>query len=110
MSKLFRVLSEKRVALFHSQSVSHPLHSVFDRVELLPKPALISLAALHGINLKSSKLSEGRDILGAHLAGGSCGLHRSGYRHLGCASPLALSDAHTADMQNIPAMDLGTAM
>ncbi|KAJ7863232.1 hypothetical protein B0H13DRAFT_1899745 [Mycena leptocephala] len=110
MSELFRVLSEKRVALLHSQSVSHPLHSVFDRVELLPKPALISLAALHGINLKSSKLSEGRDILGVHLTGGSCGLHRSGYRHLGCASLLALSDAHNTDMQNILAMDLGTAI
>jgi hypothetical protein len=91
-------------------SVAHPLHSVFDHVEAFTRPAPISLGALHGIDLNSRKVPERKNILAAHLGSGSCGLHRSGFRHLGCASLLALSDAHNAELLNIPAMDLGASV
>jgi hypothetical protein len=37
-------------------------------------------------------------------------MHRSGFRHLGCALLLALSDAYNIELHNIPAMDLGASV
>jgi hypothetical protein len=47
--------------------------------------------------------------MAAHLGGGSCGLHRSGYRHLDCVSLLTLSQAHNGDL-DMPRMDLAASM
>jgi hypothetical protein len=67
------------------------------------------LGALHGIDLNSKKATECRNIMTAHLGGGSCGLHSSGYRHLGCASLLTSSQAHNGDL-DMPSMDLAASM
>ncbi|KAJ7933030.1 hypothetical protein B0H13DRAFT_2262988 [Mycena leptocephala] len=66
----------------------------------LAKPVLVSLGALHGIGLNSKKATECRNIMAAHLGGGSCGFHRSGYRHLG---------SHNGDL-DMPSMDLAASM
>ncbi|KAJ6603047.1 hypothetical protein B0H10DRAFT_1957960 [Mycena sp. CBHHK59/15] len=52
----------RRSALLDSQSVS-----VFDSVQSLVKPALISLAAFHGIDLSSKELPECWSVLASHL-------------------------------------------
>jgi hypothetical protein len=75
----------------------------------LAKPVLVSLGALHGIGLNSKKATECHNIMAAHLGGGSCGLHRSGYRHLGCTSLLTLSQAHNGDL-DMPGIDLAASM
>jgi hypothetical protein len=61
----------------------------------LAKPVLVSLGALHGIDLNSKKATECRNIMAAHLGGGSWGLHRL--------------QAHNGDL-DMPSMDLAAYM
>lgn len=90
-------LAQKRYELILSHGAEHPLHSVFNRIEKfnrienLPKPALMAVCSLHGLHLGRSRLKEGRAFLRAHVSYGKCGLHKFGYRHLGCATLLNLS-------------------
>jgi hypothetical protein len=93
LSTVRSVLADKCSQLVLTHSATNPLHSVFDRIENLPRPSLVALGALHGLNLGESSLKKARSVLGAHVSGGECGLHRRGYRHLGCANILHLSSS-----------------
>ncbi|KAJ7939012.1 hypothetical protein B0H13DRAFT_1851180 [Mycena leptocephala] len=108
-SDVMQVLSIKRTDLFHGHGIANPLHATFDRVELLPKGALISLAALHGVDISSHALPVGRNVLATHIVSGRCGLHKSGFRHLGCASLLSLSHLYN-DNLHVSQLDLEDAM
>ncbi|KAJ6619386.1 hypothetical protein B0H10DRAFT_2433448 [Mycena sp. CBHHK59/15] len=65
---VMQVISAKRADLMEGHGIANPLHAVFDRVEILPKAALISLATLHGVNIGSHVLPVARDILATHIA------------------------------------------
>ncbi|KAJ7881493.1 hypothetical protein B0H14DRAFT_3760377 [Mycena olivaceomarginata] len=104
-SELLNNLSARRASLMREQSVSHPLNSIFEPIETLPKARLRSLAALHGLDIHSPTVHDGRQTLAMHLAGGLCRIHRSGFRHLGCSSLLALSEEQNSHSP-IPRMDL----
>jgi hypothetical protein len=50
-ARSFLILTDKRVELVSTHAATNPLHSVFDRIENLPRPALLPLGALHGLQL-----------------------------------------------------------
>jgi hypothetical protein len=84
-------LANKRFELVSAHGVANPLHSIFDRIENLPKPSLVALGALHGLQLGQYNLTEPRTLLRGHVSSGKCGLHKFGYRQLGCADLLKFS-------------------
>ncbi|KAJ6629066.1 hypothetical protein B0H10DRAFT_1939964 [Mycena sp. CBHHK59/15] len=88
---VMQVLSDKRADLVHGHGTANPLHAIFDQVKLLPKAALVSLGTLHGVDVGTNPLPTARNLIATHIASGKCGLHKSGYCHLGCASLLSLS-------------------
>jgi hypothetical protein len=107
-SDLNLVLSQKREDLVKCHGISNPLHSVFDNFERMSRPALVALGALHGVNIAGCTLKASKQALIAHIRGGNCGLHKSGFRHIGCASLLALADASNVGL-HVSAMDLDSA-
>jgi hypothetical protein len=100
-----KALARKRADLVHSRGVSNLLNSIFERVEQMRKPELVALASLHGLNISSLTLGKGCKIMADHIASGQCGLHKSGFRHLGCASLLASSAEHNANL-HVTSMEL----
>jgi hypothetical protein len=44
-------LADRQMELVSTHETANPLHSVFDRIENLPRPALIALGAQHGMQL-----------------------------------------------------------
>jgi hypothetical protein len=93
LSTVRSMLADKRSQLVSTHGVTNPLHSVFDRIENLPRPSLVVLGALYGLKLGESSLKKARSVLSAQVSGGECGLHRRGNRHLGCANLLHLSSS-----------------
>ncbi|KAJ7506421.1 hypothetical protein B0H11DRAFT_1903795 [Mycena galericulata] len=102
---IMSVLATRHRELVKSHSISNPLHDVFDGFERLSKSALTSLATLHGLDISQHSLEAGRNLIVSHVGGGNCGLHRSGFRHLGYASLLALSRENNHNL-HVSAMDL----
>lgn len=104
-SEFLSNLSIRRASLVQQQSNLFSPDSTFNNVETFTKPALIGFAESHGLDIRSSTLSDGRQMLSTHLVGGLCGIHRSGFKHLGCAALLALADKHNSNLY-APSMDL----
>ena len=103
--EVLQVLSAKCANVVDEHGAANPLSDIFDRVEIIPKAALIALAALHGVEVGANKLPAARSLVADHLAKGNCGLHKTGYRHLGCASLLSQSPTCNANL-HVSNMDL----
>ncbi|KAJ6587249.1 hypothetical protein B0H10DRAFT_2197918 [Mycena sp. CBHHK59/15] len=60
-AELSVVLARQRTRLLDVHNVSNPLNAIFDGVEQMWRPALVSLGALHGLDIARFTLDVGRD-------------------------------------------------
>ncbi|KAK6967134.1 hypothetical protein R3P38DRAFT_2815276 [Favolaschia claudopus] len=88
--RVLPALSAARSELVSRHGVSNPISGIFSEFSRLTKPAVISLAALHGLEVSSLLVGPARDIVMDHFARGDCGLSTTS-GSIGCASVVNLA-------------------
>jgi hypothetical protein len=82
-------LISKRSQLVQQFSTDHPSGHVFDGLDSLPLPSLVSLATLHGLSCHNPSPSALRHPITTHFASGACGAQAMGALSIACQSVVA---------------------
>ncbi|KAK7015084.1 hypothetical protein R3P38DRAFT_3572974 [Favolaschia claudopus] len=92
LESLSSALSDARSELMGRHGVTSPILETLSGFERLRKSSLVSLAALHGLDVNSLRVASARDLIADHFARGDCGVSpNSG--SIGCASVLSITSS-----------------